>query len=518
MIAGGAIGLVALLGIGGFAATRGEDSPPTTNVAPSTTVAVTETTEFSTTAIPTTETAGAPTVARLAQSTVQVLVLDSAGNPTCQGSGTILDNDGTILTNAHVITPGNGCEVEQIAIAITDDAGLPPLISYYADLIVFDFELDLAVLRIAETIDGSPLPTTYPITEIGDSDNVTIGDDIRILGYPSIGGDTITFTNGSVSGFTSQAGIDARSWIKTDATIAGGNSGGTAVDDDGRLIGIPTQAAASETGPIADCRVVTDTNGDGITDGNDQCIPIGGFLNGIRPVNLALPILAEAEGAAPLAPNAAGLVTFGNSNVSVDDVTFYLPSFSLGVGETIDDTVFTTTAAAGATELCFWFDWLGFPEGTAWDAVWVINGEIIDDFSFFNQTWIDEVDGQNFWVCAQNADGLQAGLYEVVFFIEGEISFVEAIQVTEASGPIFEVQFLNETTTEVCYLHVNPLGSSGYGLDELGATATIEPGASHTLYLPAGTIIAQALDCGFNTVSGSSEGIEIIGDDTITIR
>ena len=55
----------------------------------------------------------------------------------------------------------------------------------------------------------------------------------------SIGGDTITLSEGSVSGFTTEAGVDGRAWVKSDATIAGGVSGGTAVNEAGELVAIP---------------------------------------------------------------------------------------------------------------------------------------------------------------------------------------------------------------------------------------------------------------------------------------
>ena len=131
---------------------------------------------------------------------------------------------------------------------------------------------------------------------LGDSDSVEIGDSLQILGYPGIGGETITFTEGAVSGFTSDRSVEGRAWIKTDATIAGGNSGGMAANALGELIGVPTIAASgAEGGDIVDCRPVADTNRDGSIDQFDTCVPIGGFINGLRPVNLALPLIAAAQ-------------------------------------------------------------------------------------------------------------------------------------------------------------------------------------------------------------------------------
>ena len=74
------------------------------------------------------------------------------------------------------------------------------------------------------------------------------GDPIHIFGYPAIGGGTLQYTAGVVSGFNFEEGIDGRAWITTDATMSGGSSGGTAVDAQGRLIGVPTQ------GSELDCR------------------------------------------------------------------------------------------------------------------------------------------------------------------------------------------------------------------------------------------------------------------------
>lgn len=518
LIAGGIAGLLALGGIGAFAATQGggdDEAAPTTTAAVTTTAAPIE----STTELPTTEPAGPPTITDLAQSTVQVLVLDADGIPTCVGSGTILDEQGTILTNAHVITPNDqGCEVEAIAIGITSDPGQPPEILYFADLLNFDQSLDLAVLRISSTIDpATDMPASFAFTELGDSDDVTIGDDIRILGYPTIGGDTITFTNGAVSGFTAQAGVGDRSWIKTDATIAGGNSGGTAINEAGQLIGIPTQASATSNGEIADCRVVTDTNGDGTVDGADQCIPIGGFLNGIRPVNLAADLLTSAETATPLAPNAARTVIEAAAPVNFDELFLYRPGFSLDIADPEEDTVFVRTASAGEQELCFWFDWQGLPTGANWTAAWFVDDEIIDEFSHYNQTWDFEPSGQNFWVCATAEEGLVAGLYEIVFFVEDEIIFIEAIEVTPAPVELYEVEFVNESDFDICYLKVNPLGASDVGMDELGTEEVIPIGGSYTMRLPAGSIVVAALNCDLELVSGSRDGIPINQDEILTI-
>ncbi|MFN3266619.1 MAG: trypsin-like peptidase domain-containing protein [Deinococcales bacterium] len=66
------------------------------------------------------------------------------------------------------------------------------------------------------------------------------GDAIAILGFPGVGGLTQTFTRGNVAGFEADLGLE-RGWVKTDANISPGNSGGTAINTAGELIGVPTK-------------------------------------------------------------------------------------------------------------------------------------------------------------------------------------------------------------------------------------------------------------------------------------
>lgn len=507
-----------LVGGGAFLAGRGGSSDDVASPATSVVATTALTTAPEVSAPVTSVLNEPPSVADISRSTVQVQLLDANGIPICSGSGTIVESDGTILTNAHVIARDSFCNFSTIGIAITEDSGQPPVLAFEADLLVADAELDLAVLRIARTLGGQAFTDAeFPALIIGDSDAVEIGEDIRILGYPSIGGDTITFTDGSVSGFTSQAGLDDRSWIKTDATIAGGNSGGTAVNTAGELIGVPTQASATTDGPIVDCRVLADTNNDGIINSEDQCVPIGGFLNGIRPVNLALPLLEEARTATPMRFEDAA-PTAPDPQFDPAQVIAFRPSFSLGIGEPEEDTEFVLTAIAGETDLCVWFNWLGVPDGTAWDAVWLVDGEIQDAYSLFAETWEAGTDGFDYWVCAINEDGLDAGLYEMVWFVDGEIVFAEAIEVTAMPSEVFQVTFDNQTGEEICFLNINPRGAIDPGLDELASDTTLGSGETETLFVAQGTVIIEGLDCSGGPVFLNLDGVEISGDQTITLQ
>ena len=232
------------------------------------------------------------------------------------GSGTLISKDGLIITNNHVFDTsdikatakkaGGRLLEDRLIVLVTKRTDQPPVAAFIATGVYNDPRLDLAVLKITQDLSGQDVNAddlNLPFVPLGNSDEIDLGDKINIFGYPGIGGDTITFTEGPVSGFASDPNVKGgRGWIKTSATIAGGNSGGTGVDDTGKLIGIPTRGGAGETNDIVDCRPVTDTNGDGSVDNTDTCVPIGGFINSLRPVNVAATVIEKAQNVTPGEP------------------------------------------------------------------------------------------------------------------------------------------------------------------------------------------------------------------------
>ncbi len=220
--------------------------------------------------------------------------------PAWGGSGTIISEDGLVVTNAHVATDMfdqvglGGAPMDALVIALTTREDRPPTPMYFADVVAYDHQVDLALLQITSDLNGDPVDAddlNLTPVEMGDSDEVHLGDELYIFGYPTIGEGYITFTSGRVSGFESTERVSGeviRTWIRTDTTIAGGNSGGTAVNSDGELIGVPTQLGEAEV------RRIADTNGDGIIDEDDALVSIG-QLNELRPINLLAYLTEEEE-------------------------------------------------------------------------------------------------------------------------------------------------------------------------------------------------------------------------------
>jgi len=215
------------------------------------------------------------------------------------GSGTIISNDGLILTNAHVILSDRYYEVVDLVVAVTTAQDRPPQQMFFADVIQADANLDLAVIKVRSDLNGGPpnfADLAIEPVPLGDSNELQLGDEIVIIGYPGIGGQTITLTRGEVSGFTAEQPYGNRAYIKTSATIAGGNSGGLAATPAGEIIGVPTQVGSGDIDNlIVDCRPLADTNRDGVIDQGDNCVPTGGFINALRPIRLAMPLIEAAR-------------------------------------------------------------------------------------------------------------------------------------------------------------------------------------------------------------------------------
>jgi S1-C subfamily serine protease len=141
---------------------------------------------------------------------------------TSLGSGVIIQDDGLVVTNYHVIE-----EADQVLVALADGREFP------AELLLADPSADLALLRVDN--DGRPLPSL----SLGDSDEVQVGDLVLAIGNPFGIGKTVT--SGIVSALVHTADASAApAFIQTDAAINPGNSGGPLVTVDGRVIGINT--------------------------------------------------------------------------------------------------------------------------------------------------------------------------------------------------------------------------------------------------------------------------------------
>ncbi|HEX7329962.1 MAG TPA: Do family serine endopeptidase [Pyrinomonadaceae bacterium] len=148
------------------------------------------------------------------------------------GSGVIIDANGYILTNHHVIDGA-----EEIKVDFSDNRSLD------ARLVGADPPSDLAVLKVEAT--------NLPVLTLGDSDRMRVGDVVLALGNPLGVGQTVTM--GIISAKGRQTGLSNGSFedfLQTDAPINQGNSGGALVNTNSELIGINSQILSTTGGSI----------------------------------------------------------------------------------------------------------------------------------------------------------------------------------------------------------------------------------------------------------------------------
>jgi S1-C subfamily serine protease len=167
------------------------------------------------------------------------------------GSGVIISSDGLVLTNYHVVNIENsydgGVEEEEVVInvCLNLEANKEPVCHHQAKLIAQDKDMDIALLKI-EAIAGLNAQTTFQAITLSESIPVN-SSPVMALGFPAIGGDSLTMTQGIVSG---QIEKFNQKWIKTDAEISFGNSGGALINSSGELIGISSSVYADKLGSI----------------------------------------------------------------------------------------------------------------------------------------------------------------------------------------------------------------------------------------------------------------------------
>ncbi|HUF94786.1 MAG TPA: trypsin-like peptidase domain-containing protein [Acidimicrobiia bacterium] len=148
------------------------------------------------------------------------------------GSGVIIDTDGTIVTNAHVVAAA-----DSIVVVLANGT------EYSGTILEVDVEEDLAAIDI----DASGL---NPV-ELGTSDGIAVGDGVIAVGYPLGLEGAPSVSTGIISALDrtlDEGDVSLTDVIQTDAAITEGSSGGALFDSSGRLIGITTAVGVSSVG------------------------------------------------------------------------------------------------------------------------------------------------------------------------------------------------------------------------------------------------------------------------------
>ncbi|HWP41895.1 MAG TPA: trypsin-like peptidase domain-containing protein, partial [Blastocatellia bacterium] len=205
--------------------------------------------------------------------------------PRLRGSGVVIRQDGIVVTNYHVIRHDDDEKLyDEIYLS------LPALASgtsgqnsrFRVKVAEINRQYDLALLKITSDNLGRSVPPAmaFPAIEFADSRKVKPMDELIIIGYPGKAGADVTVNKGMVEGIDT-----VNEWIKTDARLMRGNSGGAGVDREGRLVGIPSKV-------IVDIEPRSRENDDDTT--------LSGAVGFLRPSNLVAAMLRRIGGPAPL--------------------------------------------------------------------------------------------------------------------------------------------------------------------------------------------------------------------------
>jgi serine protease Do len=160
------------------------------------------------------------------------------------GSGTIVNSNGYIITNRHVVMVSDD-RTGAVTIASAAYVTLSDKREFKAQVLGVDEKTDIAVLKINEK--------NLPFARFTDSDKCRVGDVVFAIGNPL--GVGMTVTSGIVSGLSRSdtgVGLAYQDFIQTDAAINAGNSGGPLIDYEGRIIGMNTmiRTASGQGGNI----------------------------------------------------------------------------------------------------------------------------------------------------------------------------------------------------------------------------------------------------------------------------
>ncbi|MEE2959148.1 MAG: serine protease [Myxococcota bacterium] len=193
---------------------------------------------------------------KVAPSVVLILGADGEGAGS-GGTGIIMQKEGYVVTNAHVVLNGEGEGFEKIFAflkppTLTGDNSKDLGARYSMKIVAYSppSQLDLALLKIVRP------PTGLEAATFADPTAVDIGDSVVAIGHPEQAG-LWTLTTGAVSSFVAHfGGVKGKNVLQTETSLNRGNSGGPLIDSNGRVVGINTAVARQASDGMA----ITDVN------------------------------------------------------------------------------------------------------------------------------------------------------------------------------------------------------------------------------------------------------------------
>ena len=368
--------------------------------------------------------------ARLAQSVVQLQLFDTSTGfvrMVRNGSGVVVDRAQRLIITSYILVApfrSDGTPTyTSIAIAVNRQTGSEPSLEFEAEIVAAAPSLDLAVLRVTRVYRGGPIgPGEFDLPEVnvGDSDALAHGDALRFLGHPGLdatgapGSQAVASTTATVTGFRGHSAVDGRAWLKTDARLPYGISGGPVFDATGNLVGVATQLQYDPDAVVGQ----------------------------VRPVNLAAELFERARRAGPEARYPAplqhpGEVPRAPVPAPVGGIVVTPPAFAENAveGDGLRDLFdYTWLFPTRPSTLYYEYVVQGIPEGALVEERWLLEGVLQDTLSSAF-TW----SGGPFGIVADrlvtpNERGMPAGRWVLEVWVDG-VRHASAIAYVATSLP-----------------------------------------------------------------------------------
>lgn len=399
--------------------------PVTTSSTSTTTTVPPTTTTVAPTTLPPTTTTTIPTPDALARSVVRVFGMRPDDRKCISGSAVVVSADGLLLTNQHVTT-SDLCDIVDFVVAVAPSADAGAVDRYRASLVAAGDTLDLAVLRVDRDLGGEPTVPQLTPALMGDANTLQLTDRVTAFGYPRASSDpdsgeySVTASSGTVIGF-----LDERKWIKIDADIEPGNSGGGLFDARGRLVGIPTRSYTGTT--FGQARSVNLAAGliAAATAPPPAPPPPAETAPPTEPPTAPPPPTEPPTEPPSVPPTRSPQVRFTPSTLApgtpapplppgFDPGTVTVRSVVVAPGK-VDGRPATGSFSPGITQVCVFWRTTGLAEGAPQHGRWYLDGVLVVETWLLRRPGLPADDYLNWCLPAEAAGPLPSGAYRFVY-------------------------------------------------------------------------------------------------------
>jgi len=209
-------------------------------------------------------------------------------------SGVIISSDGLVLTSARAVLGTRAYPVTDLIIGLQTAPGTPPVDAYLASIVQVDEERDAALIKPRSDLLGYPIAPgalSLPALPTAGDASVLPGEELHLFGFGQNPDALLSELTAAAAGLEPEDGSAPLQAVLTGLPSAGDYFGWAALNGRGELIGL---ASKPNRRVEEECGALRDTNRDGTLDEQDACLPAGGNLNRLIPIQALAGMLDAA--------------------------------------------------------------------------------------------------------------------------------------------------------------------------------------------------------------------------------